>query len=129
MLNLFLPGVAITYYGEEIGMLNNMDIDFEQTVDPAGCNCGPENYNDYGCSRDVVRTPMQWDSSSESAGFTLSNEPWLPINVNYVDINVEDQKNDPGSHMSVYKAMAERRNGEGILKVGRNNKRRVLHLA
>ncbi len=36
MLTLTLPGVTVTYYGEEIGMLNNMDITYEQTVDPAG---------------------------------------------------------------------------------------------
>lgn len=36
MLTMTLPGVAVTYQGEEIGMLNNFNITFEQTVDPSG---------------------------------------------------------------------------------------------
>lgn len=36
MLTLTLPGIAVTYQGEEIGMLNNFDITWDQTVDPSG---------------------------------------------------------------------------------------------
>ena len=44
MMSLMLPGVAITYYGEEIGMWNT-DVSWEDTVDPAGLNCGEEHFN------------------------------------------------------------------------------------
>ena len=44
MMSLMLPGVAITYNGEEIGMTNT-NVSWEDTVDPAGLNCGEEHFN------------------------------------------------------------------------------------
>ncbi len=63
-------------------MTNNMDISYEETVDPRGLNCGPEDYLDPGCSRDPERTPMQWTpTGGDAAGFTRDGaDPWLPIN-------------------------------------------------
>ena len=78
MISLTLPGVSVTYQGEEIGMTNNFDISFEQTVDPRGINCGEEHYNDYGCSRDPERTPFQWDNT-ENAGFSTGGSTWDTI--------------------------------------------------
>ncbi len=109
MLSLTLPGVAVTYYGDEIGMVNNMDISYEETVDPSGCSCGPDLYLEPNCSRDPERTPMQW-SDEDNAGFTDGGvTPWLPINSNYVELNVEAQREDPSSHLAVYKALAQLR--------------------
>ena len=56
MLALMLPGLAVTYQGEEVGMLDTA-ISWEDTRDPAGCACGPERYQE--CSRDPERTPFQ----------------------------------------------------------------------
>ena len=78
MISLTLPGVSVTYQGEEIGMTNNFDISYEQTVDPRGVNCGEEHYNDYGCSRDPERTPFQWDDT-ENAGFSTGGSTWDTI--------------------------------------------------
>lgn len=64
MLTLILPGVAVTYYGEEIGMLDKSDISFEDTQDPAGCQAGKDKYQTK--TRDPNRTPMQWDGSTNS---------------------------------------------------------------
>ena len=90
MMSLMLPGVAVTYNGEEIGMTNTA-VSWEDTVDPAGLNCGEEHFNDFMCSRDPERTPMQWDSS-DNAGFTKADKPWLPVNENYLTgINVAHQ--------------------------------------
>ena len=44
MISLLLPGVAVTYNGEEIGMVNT-EVSWEDTVDPAGINCGEDHYN------------------------------------------------------------------------------------
>ena len=43
MLSLLLPGVAVTYNGEEIGMTNTL-VSWEDTVDPAGINCGHDHF-------------------------------------------------------------------------------------
>ncbi len=117
MLSLTLPGVSVTYQGEEIGMTNNMDISYEETQDPAGCNCGPDRYLEQDCSRDPERTPMQW-SNAENAGFADAGvETWLPVNADYVTVNVEAQNADPSSHLAIYSAMAIRKKNEPVLRV------------
>ncbi len=45
--------------------------------------------------RDNARTPMQWDASS-SAGFT-THQPWIAVNPNHTEINVEQSLHDPNS--------------------------------
>ena len=37
---LLLPGIATTYYGEEIGMLD-INLSFDETQDPWGIQAGP----------------------------------------------------------------------------------------
>jgi glycosidase len=46
----------------------------------------PEKYWIY--TRDWERTPMQWTAKTTTAGFT-NGKPWLPINDNYIELNVE----------------------------------------
>jgi len=64
MLAMILPGVAVTYYGEEIGMVDKTDITWTDTKDPAGCNAGKDKYKSR--SRDPVRTPYQWNFSKNA---------------------------------------------------------------
>ncbi|XP_055372352.1 maltase A1-like [Condylostylus longicornis] len=64
MILMILPGAAITYNGDEIGMIDG-DIKFEDSKDPAAIRAGPEKYQKF--TRDPARTPMQWDDST-SAG-------------------------------------------------------------
>jgi len=102
MLVLMLPGVSVTYQGEELGMTNT-NITWEETLDPAGLACGPDRYQ--FCSRDPERTPMQW-SAELSAGFSSSETTWLPVNPNYLWLNVEAQTTDEdphNTHIGVYK--------------------------
>ncbi|XP_059617630.1 maltase 2-like [Phlebotomus argentipes] len=95
-LEMGLPGVAVTYYGEEIGMLDNKAITWEETQDPQACNPqDPSRYQEL--SRDPARTPMQWDNSAY-AGFS-SVTPWLPVNSNYGTLNLARQS---GQDRSVY---------------------------
>ncbi|TRY72059.1 hypothetical protein TCAL_06729 [Tigriopus californicus] len=115
MISLLLPGIAVTYNGGEIGMLNT-DISYEDTVDPQGCNCGPEHYDDSNCSRDPERTPMQW-SAEANAGFSGPQvEPWLPVNPNYVTLNVEAQKaaDISESHLKVYQSLVALRQRDQV---------------
>ncbi|XP_044018106.1 alpha-glucosidase-like [Aphidius gifuensis] len=102
MIATILPGVAIIYNGDEIGMENNI-ISWEETVDPAGCNAGPERYNT--TSRDPARTPFQWDDTV-SAGFSTNTKTWLPIHPNYKTLNLAAQKLAPASHYKVLKKLS-----------------------
>ena len=54
-------------------------------------------------SRDNARTPVQWDDS-DFAGFS-THEPWLMVNPNYKQINVEKQQAQPDSVWNFYKQM------------------------
>jgi maltose alpha-D-glucosyltransferase/alpha-amylase len=72
-----LPGTPVIYYGDEIGMGDNI----------------------YLGDRNGVRTPMQW-SSDRNAGFSRANPQrlYLPIIIDpeyhYESINVEAQRNN-----------------------------------
>ncbi|KOC69746.1 Maltase 1 [Habropoda laboriosa] len=91
MLEMILPGVAVTYYGEEIGMEDNSTLrvfDF----------------------RDGCRTPFQWDGSA-NAGFSKAKETWLPVHSNYKSLNLEQQKNTQGSHYNLYTELIKLRKG------------------
>lgn len=67
-------------------------------------------------SRDNARTPMQWNTS-ENAGFT-TGKPWLPVNENFVSINVESESADPQSVLSYYKNLIKLRNQTPALLEG-----------
>ncbi|XP_063375874.1 maltase A1-like [Cydia fagiglandana] len=101
-LNMLLPGVAVTYQGEEIGMRDGY-VSWEDTVDVEACNRGDEDtYHLY--SRDPARTPYHWDNTT-SAGFSISEDTWLPVADDYMEINLAKQKEDDRSHYKVYQKL------------------------
>ncbi|MOA21912.1 Oligo-1,6-glucosidase [compost metagenome] len=67
-------------------------------------------------SRDNARTPMQWDHS-EQAGFT-TGEPWMQINPNYLEINVEDDLKNPESIFKYYKQLIALRKKHKVIVYG-----------
>ena len=75
-----LPGTPVIYYGDEIGMGDNI----------------------YLGDRDGVRTPMQW-SADRNAGFSRANPQklYLPVVIDpeyhYETVNVEAQQGNPSS--------------------------------
>ena len=79
-LLLSLPGTPVIYYGDEIGMGDNI----------------------YLGDRDAVRTPMQW-SADRNAGFSKANPQrlFLPVIIDpeyhYTARNVETDQNSPDS--------------------------------
>jgi alpha-glucosidase len=110
-LLMTLPGVAVTYNGDEIGMLDYRDISWEDTLDPAACNTDPENYK--WASRDPVRTPFQWDGTAY-AGFkdAIGSKPWIQVHPNYETLNLALQKAAPKSFYKFYQQLAELRKDE-----------------
>lgn len=59
-------------------------------------------------SRDPNRTPMQWDDTL-SAGFSSIADTWLPVNPNYLELNVKAQSGAPLTHLEIYKRVASLR--------------------
>ncbi|CAH2002415.1 unnamed protein product [Acanthoscelides obtectus] len=103
MLTAFLPGIMVTYNGEEIGMTDG-EVTCEQGKDPQAikdCSTYRET------SRDFERTPMQWNSGP-NAGFTDGDKkPWLPVASNYRRVNVENENGTETSHLSIYKQLLQ----------------------
>jgi alpha-glucosidase len=106
MMLLTLRGTPTVYYGDEIGLENGV-IPPEKIQDPQGINLGAER------TRDVTRTPMQWDAGP-NAGFS-SVEPWLPVSADYTVRNVEAQSDDPYSMLTFYKRLFWLRRGSPAL--------------
>ncbi|XP_065090956.1 maltase 2-like [Ochlerotatus camptorhynchus] len=105
MVQLSIPGVSVTYQGEEIGM-TDYELSWADTVDPAACLRSPENFLQY--TRDPARTPFQWDNTT-NAGFTNHSKPWLPVSPAYVTVNVQAEEQASWSHLKVFKALMELR--------------------
>jgi alpha-glucosidase len=101
-LLLTLRGTPTLYYGDELGM-RDVEIAPERRVDPWV----------FG-NRDPVRTPMQWDA----AGSFTSGEPWLPFAPDHETVNVEAQREDPDSLLSLYRTLLALRRGEPDLVTG-----------
>jgi alpha-glucosidase len=110
ILLLTLRGTPTIYYGEELGM-RDVPIPFDEVQDPQGLNMPDKNL-----SRDPSRTPMQWNSSTY-AGFSTV-KPWLRLNSDYRRVNVERQKDDPYSHLTLYRRLIALRQSEPSLMWG-----------
>jgi len=110
MMLLTLRGTPTLYYGDELGMENGV-IPPDKIQDPQGINLGPE------WSRDVARTPMQWDDGSYAAFSTV--EPWLPVSADYQSQNVASQSADPTSMLNLYRRLLRYRRSSPALQWGR----------
>lgn len=109
MMLLTLRGTPTFYYGDEIGLENGV-IPPEKIQDPQGINLGAHR------TRDVCRTPMQWDAGP-NAGFSTV-EPWLPVSADYTRRNVAAQSQDPDSMLSFYRRMFWLRKKSAALAAG-----------
>lgn len=110
VLLLTLPGISFVYYGDEIGMEDHTTISWEDTVDVQACNTDSESY--YYVSRDVARTPFQWDSTA-NAGFT-SGKSWLPVHPSYTENNLKSQMEATWSHYKLYKELLALKKNESF---------------
>ena len=108
------PGTPVLYYGDEIGMGDNIFLG----------------------DRNGVRTPMQW-SADRNAGFSRANRQrlYLPVitdpEYHYETVNVEAQQGNPHSIYSWTKRLIALRKrhrafGRGTLELLRPENRKVL---
>ena len=67
-------------------------------------------------SRDNARTPMQW-TGGDNAGFS-SVKPWLKVNRNHKEVNVEKEKANESGVLSFWKKMIEMRKTNEVLLEG-----------
>jgi maltose alpha-D-glucosyltransferase/alpha-amylase len=109
-----LPGTPVLYYGDEIGMGDNI----------------------YLGDRNSVRTPMQW-SADRNAGFSRANPQklYLPVIIDpeyhYEAVNVEAQQNNPHSLLWYLKRLIALRKrhrafGRGSLEFLHPDNRKIL---
>lgn len=110
LLLLTTKGTPFIYYGEEIGQ-TNARIKRTQLKDPLG-----KKYWPLFKGRDQARTPMQW-TGERHGGFTLST-PWLPVNNDYQEVNVDLQQKDKDSMLRLYKSLIEIRKDSKALQSG-----------
>lgn len=111
-----MRGTPYVYQGDEIGMTNVSFDSLSDFRDVEALNYIKEleangkdpidaldNMNKMG--RDNVRTPMHW-SDYKNAGFS-NGEPWIKVNPNYPDINVDDQERNTESILNFYRKMIQ----------------------
>ena len=113
-ISVLLRGIPFIYQGQEIGMQNAVwntvdefndinTIDQYHTARDAGLTDKEALEACSRLSRDNARTPMQWNTQ-KNAGFTTGT-PWLKVNDNYTEINVETQDTDPDSVLNYYRKL------------------------
>jgi maltose alpha-D-glucosyltransferase/alpha-amylase len=102
-LLLSLPGTPIIYYGDEIGMGDNIWL--------------PDRH---GC-----RTPMQW-SAEKNGGFSDADETYMPVIddeiYGYQEVNVAAQEEDPDSYLWATRFLLQARRRQPALQHGRMKK-------
>ncbi|MBX7226578.1 MAG: alpha-glucosidase [Chitinophagales bacterium] len=120
-LQLTVRAVPFFYYGEEIGM-ENVTIPLKVGKDPIAkkYNYLPQwlvNYSGETLNRDEVRTPMQWDDST-NAGFSNGSTTWLPVEKNYPNCNVAQQQRNEKSLYNLIKKLLHLRKAHIALHAG-----------
>lgn len=122
-----LKGTPYIYQGEEIGMINTPISDISEVDDIESVNLYHErlaagydkediikSINTKG--RDNARRPVAW-TSEDNGGFTTGT-PWLALNPNYTEINVEDTLKDKNSIFYTYQKLIQLRKDNPIVVWG-----------
>lgn len=134
MMITCLSGTPYVYQGQEIGMTNvPLEWDIKEYLDLNTINyfdkMRREGKSDEEIekakwsvnlhARDNARTPVQW-SDKANAGFTKEGvKPWMRVNDNYTQINVEDQLKNKNSVWHFWqKALALRKQHTDIFTYG-----------
>lgn len=109
-----LKGTPYVYQGQEIGM-TNIALEEKEYVDIMATRVFEmvrkifpplmpiARWAMAKRARDHARTPMQWNGK-QGAGFT-TGKPWMKINPNHSDVNVEADLKNPNSVLNFYKQL------------------------
>ncbi len=122
-----MHGTPYIYNGEEIGMTNYPVKSIDEVSDIESINMYNERLKaGYEAQslihainvkgRDNARTPIQWDNTKND-GFTTGT-PWLHVNPNYHQINVEAALKDPNSIFYTYQKLIKLRHDNPIVVDG-----------
>ncbi len=123
-----MKGTPYIYQGEEIGMTNVAFETIDEYEDIETVNMYQERVHEqgydpkevmkaiYARGRDNARTPVQWNNN-EHGGFTTGT-PWLKVNPNYQEINVEEALDDPDSIFYYYQKLIQLRKQHDIIVYG-----------
>lgn len=122
-----MQGTPYVFQGQELGMTNiKMDISEYRDIEllnmykerkAAGYSEEELMTSIYVKGRDNARTPMQWNAE-KNAGFT-EGTPWIKVNPNYTEINVEKEMKEEDSVFHYYKKLISLRKTEKILIDGK----------
>ena len=126
-LLMTMRGIPFVFEGQEIGMTNGDFANLDEVMDI-------ESHNVFAMakglgipkpirwkmiqrtSRDNARTPMQWTGGAQ-AGFS-STTPWLKVNGNYKEVNVEREQSSEDGVLSFWKKMIALRKTDEVLLNG-----------
>jgi len=99
-LMLTMPGSPVFYYGDEIGMGDDIRL----------------------YDRNGVRTLMQWDDT-KNGGFSTADETCMPVIddpvFGYKKVNAAAQENDPNSHLNMIRGLMSTRKASDALCLGK----------
>jgi oligo-1,6-glucosidase len=134
-----MQGTPYIYQGEEIGMTNvafatiddYRDVEilnlWNDRVVKGGQDENRIMHSIHVKARDNSRTPMQWNNLA-NAGFTSAGvNPWIRVNPNYKQINVEQALADTNSIFYYYKQLIQLRKNNPIMVYGKYDLLLPLH--
>ena len=119
-----MKGTPYIYQGEEIGMTNYPITSIEEVEDIESVNMYHDRLSNGFTKEEIItsintkgrdnaRTPMQWDKT-KNAGFS-TGEPWLHVNPNHKEINVEEALADKNSIFYTYQKLISLRKNNPIV--------------
>lgn len=122
-----MKGTPYVYQGEEIGMTNVAFDSIDDYRDIETLNFYKERTENgvapetmlaavHENSRDNGRTPMQWNNN-KNAGFS-EQQPWLQVNPNYPEINVDAALEDQNSIFYHYQKLIQLRKSLPVIVHG-----------
>lgn len=126
VIQLTLRGTPFIYQGQELGMVNQSFQSIHDLRDVESLNlyhelCKTRNEQEafrkvLAGTRDHARTPMQWNDL-KYAGFS-TQEPWIKMDDDYKQYNVELQQKDDNSILRFYQKLIALRKDHQVIYYG-----------